>query len=118
MIVIRPIYSEPIYGATQTRDQRIVRSKIYCIIPLDYHKRDDYTHAHAWAQRGTSRRLHVARSTLGVNETTAGAEIGAGGEGALTTGAGGAGEGDTGAVARADDGVAVVARGGCANASP
>lgn len=72
-----------------------------------------------------TRGLNVARlvaytlpGPLGVNETTAGAEIGAGGEGALTTGAGGAGEGDTGAVARADDGVAVVARGGCANASP
>ena len=50
-----------------------------------------------------------------MNETTAGAEIGAGGEGALTTGAGGAGEGDIGAVARADDGVA---RGGSANATP
>lgn len=69
-----------------------------------------------------TRGLSVARlvaytlpGPLGVNETTAGAEIGAGGEGALTTGAGGAGEGDTGAVARADDGVA---RGGCANASP
>ena len=69
-----------------------------------------------------TRGLSVARlvaytlpGPLGVNETTAGAEIGAGGEGALTTGAGGAGEGDIGAVARADDGVA---RGGCANASP
>lgn len=117
MIVIRPIYSEPIYGATQTRDQRIVRSKIYCIIRLDHHKRDDYTHAHAWVS--VARLVaYTLPGPLGVNETTAGAEIGAGGEGALTTGAGGAGEGDTGAVARADDGVAVVARGGCANASP
>ena len=54
-----------------------------------------------------------AGSSGGISLATGQSEGGAGGAIALTVG-----EGDTGAVARADDGVAVVARGGCANASP